>query len=323
MDLARGLAVLGMFTAHLGREHHWIFDGRPAALFALLAGVSLGFMASRPRGRIAARAGLLYVLGAGLMMLGTPVAVILPSYGVMFALALPFLRARPTALLASAAALLLVMPPMVAMCRVAAHGAPEPSYGLPLLTELAVGYYPALSWLAYLLIGLTVFRLGLADVRVQAGLVGGGVLLAAAGYGLGAGLARLLDPSAGSVAQALVSVAPHSDSGPELLGNAGVALAVLGLCLLATRLAPVRAVAWPVAAVGSMSLTVYSLHVVYIAALGSDAVWHPASNLNLWLLIAGSLLFATVWRLLLGKGPLERLLGWVTAPSSPVGRPSR
>src|SRR5699024_7469577 len=80
VDTARGLAVLGMFVAHLGMERHtgfftptgWFFlgDGRPSALFAMLAGIGLVFMTRRAqddparfayqRGRIIRRAVILY-----------------------------------------------------------------------------------------------------------------------------------------------------------------------------------------------------------------------------------------------------------------------
>src|SRR5699024_5423744 len=105
-----------MFVAHLGMQRHtglltptgWFFitDGRPSALFALLAGVGLAFMTRRARdsgdpaewrrqrSRIVKRSGVLYLLGWVLTLLLTPVAVILQSYAVMFLLMIPFLRLR-------------------------------------------------------------------------------------------------------------------------------------------------------------------------------------------------------------------------------------
>ena len=50
-----------------------------------------------------------------------------------------------------------------------------------------------------------------------------------------------------------------------MVGSTGFAIAVIGLCLLATG--PLRWVLFPVAAVGSMALTVYTLQVVAIAVL--------------------------------------------------------
>src|SRR5699024_5161437 len=64
----------------------------------------------------------------------------------------------------------------------------------------------------------------------------------------------------------------------------------------------------PVSAAGAMALTVYSLHIVYIRILGSQAVWNPVSNLPLIWLVLGTLAAATVWQLLRGQGPFERAL---------------
>ena len=48
IDVARGLAVLGMMTAHVGPDDPYGFselaDGRPASLFVVLAGLSLGLL---------------------------------------------------------------------------------------------------------------------------------------------------------------------------------------------------------------------------------------------------------------------------------------
>src|SRR4051812_47891443 len=112
IDVARGLAVLGMMTAHVGPDDHGpvppggfaqLADGRPAALFVLLAGLSLALLSGaadpvagtrlvQARVRILVRALLLFALGELLVVLGTPVVVILPTYGLLFALGCVVLR---------------------------------------------------------------------------------------------------------------------------------------------------------------------------------------------------------------------------------------
>src|SRR5690625_7143552 len=62
----------------------------------------------RQRIRIVKRSLVLYLLGWALTFVGTPVAVILPAYAVMFLLMLPFLKLRTPALLAWAAGILRV-----------------------------------------------------------------------------------------------------------------------------------------------------------------------------------------------------------------------
>lgn len=347
VDVARGLAVLGMFVAHLGLERStelfsttgwfWIADGRPSALFATLAGTGLAFMTAKAyasgdreqlgvqRVRLLKRAGILMVLGWALTVLMTPVAVILGAYAVLFVLAIPFLRMRPTALLGIAAGVALVMPSLVLVSRDALLGGASPaSYDvvggvaiqIPIVADLWAGYYPALSWLLYILVGLAVGRLPLRSLATQAGLLVVGVAVAAAGYLPG----LALEQRTSGLAQDLVTIEPHADTTFEMVGNVGVAVAVLGLCLLlTTAVRPLRILLYPLSAIGAMSLTVYSAHIVYIRVLGNDAVWNPTSNAPLIGLCLVALLFATVWQLTLGQGPLERLLQRMTRP--PSGQP--
>ncbi|PWD49382.1 hypothetical protein C8046_00230 [Serinibacter arcticus] len=339
VDVARSVAILGMLVAHLGTGHDnrgggwgeqwmWIFDGRSSALFATLAGVGIALMTRstahddrlgwrRVRTKIAVRAVILFGVGFGLQLLGTPVVVILTSYAVMFLMALPVLRLRSGWLL-GLAGVAVVLGPVVALgLRQSLTGTVQPSVVFlwegPLIGELVLGYYPVVVWIAYLLVGIVVGRGALASRRYAAALLGGGALVAAAAYGVGASLSSGTGSSTGPFdvlfwPDALLSVEPHANSGFDVVGNLGVAVAVLGLCLLATSGRVGELALWPLAATGSMSLTIYSAQLVVIAVLGSDAVYYPASNGPLLALALGSIAFACLWRATLGQGPLERLL---------------
>lgn len=343
MDTARGLAILGMFVAHLGMQRHtglltptgWFFvtDGRPSALFALLAGVGLAFMTrralasgdevewQRQRIRIVKRSLVLYLLGWALTFVGTPVAVILPAYAVMFLLMLPFLKLRTPALLAWAAGILLVAQlPVLAVRQ--EIGEASPWRVVPGVGELLTGYYPAISWIAYLLVGLAVGRTALRSVRTQLVLLGAGVAAAVVGYGAGALLTRALRPTPDSFGELLVSTQPHTDSAVEMVGNTGVAVAVIALCLLVTRVPVPRVLLTPVSASGAMSLTVYSLHIVYIRFLGDDAVWYPTSNWPLIALVLATFVLATAWQLLWGQGPFERAMHALIRSRPPTAQPT-
>ncbi|WP_343243950.1 heparan-alpha-glucosaminide N-acetyltransferase domain-containing protein [Streptomyces sp. SID13726] len=128
VDLARGLAVLGMYAAHLGPDPAQggitghlmeLTHGRASAPFAFLAGFSIMPITGRrvPKtgraGRQAVakvvRALVLLVLGTLITLTGTPVEVILAFYGLYFLLVLPLHRlgARPLAAIAAAGALVL------------------------------------------------------------------------------------------------------------------------------------------------------------------------------------------------------------------------
>ena len=340
VDLARGLAIMGMFVAHLGanapdgaHDPAWfvLADGRSAALFALLAGVSLALSSGRERlptglGLLHARmttlvrAGLLLLLGWVLVALGTPVAVILPAYAVLFLLALPFMGVRRRWLLLAAGVAAVVSPTLVALVAVP-DGGPSLAARLSGLAdpvhlpgdELVTGYYPALVYLAYVLLGLAVGRSDLTRARTQIRLVAVGVGLAALGWGVSRLALDAVGPDASPLTLHLLSGAAHEDTTLEVVGNCGTALAVIGVFLLLTRPTPAGraagAVLSPLAAAGAMSLTVYTAQIVAIFVLGNQVVWAPTSNAVLVWFVVLALGGAWLWRRLVGRGPLEQGLG--------------
>ncbi|HWS58345.1 MAG TPA: heparan-alpha-glucosaminide N-acetyltransferase domain-containing protein [Actinotalea sp.] len=318
VDVARGLAVLGMVTAHVGpgTPHFWtatgwlqVADGRSAATFAVLAGLSTALLSGGrrppaslrgPRVRIAVRAALLGVLGVALQALGTPVAVILPGYALMLLTLLPVLGLRARALLTLAGVALLLGPPLVLSV-----SGPAPAGSPGLAPGLLVGpYYPAVVWIAYLLVGLAVGRLDLRSSGVRVRLASLGALATAAGYGAGALALRVL-PRDDTWWRSLLAGHPHANTAPEVVGNLGVVLLVLvGSLVLADRFP--RAVA-PLAATGQLALTAYCAHIVVIAVLGPGVVYSPTalSWLTFLVVIVGG---CTAWRARYGRGPLERAL---------------
>ncbi|WP_407317178.1 heparan-alpha-glucosaminide N-acetyltransferase domain-containing protein [Isoptericola halotolerans] len=335
VDVARGLAVLGMFAAHVGVAEGstaWlaIADGRSSVLFALVAGVSLGIVTggARPlagdalvhaRARLLVRAVLLLALVALLDLLGTRVLLILGFYAGYFVLALPFLRWGPRRLALAAAVVAVAGPPL-------AYRGPEllvdcglrtPRDGSGAVTDfLLTGHYPAVVWMAYVLAGMAIGRSDLGSARVRGWLVRGGLAATAVGYLASAWLMDRFTPE--SAAWYLSQAGPHHDTFFEVLGSGGFAAAVLGGCLYARRVG-----AWalaPLAAVGSMALTVYSLQIV--------AIWWwdlvgSTTNGPLLLLVLVTLVAATAWRAVLGRGPLERVLSAVARRAAPPPRTDR
>lgn len=137
VDLARGLAVFGMYAAHVGPDPGVggvtgfameLTHGRASALFAFLAGFSIVLITGRrdpatglriPRAgrdgrqavaRVLIRAAVLLLLGTVLTATGTPVEVILAYYGLYFVLVLPLYRLRAAHLAAVAAGAALLLP---------------------------------------------------------------------------------------------------------------------------------------------------------------------------------------------------------------------
>ena len=328
VDLARGLAVIGMLAAHLlwieefdfADAATWVavVEGRSSILFATLAGVSIGLVtggrAPLPapalriaRGRLAVRAGALWLIGVWLIATGVPVYVILPAYAVLFLLALPFLRLGARSLFLIAAAAALVMP----FVQVLLDELPVwDTTGGQLLSVATGWHYPFPVWIAFVLGGLGVARAGITSLRVQLGILSAGTALALLGYGLDG-------VSGGDAASGVVSYAaavwtadPHSSGVLEVIGSGGFALAVIGACLLACRTFATWVVL-PLRAVGAMPLTAYTAQLV-VWAIAAAAVLGDTGNLSgfrdlqpFWPMTVTIVLACTAWALLVGRGPLE------------------
>lgn len=324
----------------------WLAGGRASALFAVLAGVSLALVTGRRtppsgttllRARAAVAVRAVLVAGIGLLLGGleTGIAVILTYYGVLFLLGLPFLglRARPLLVLAVCWA---VAAPLVSQ-RVRPE-LPFRQFESPQLDQLRdpgqlasellfTGYYPAFAWLAYLLLGLGLGRIDLTRTVNQArvavtGLVvavgatvASGVLARAAGF-TDEQLERYATGKYGQTPTDrwdwLLLASPHSTTPFDLLQTGGSAALVLGTCLLAVgRLSALAPVGERVLAVvfgaGTMTLTLYTLHVV----MRTEEVWPPErADTYVWHVLV-VLWIGSIYVALGRRGPLERIVGYL------------
>ncbi|WP_291383373.1 heparan-alpha-glucosaminide N-acetyltransferase domain-containing protein [Demequina sp.] len=314
LDLARAAAIIGMLAAHVGDSGLrgddaagwgwlWVADGRPSAVFAVLAGTTISIMSASDRVgsehtavRVATRAVILVAVGLVLNALGTPVAVILGNLGVMFLLVIPAIRWTPRALAVAGSGVL--VGGAVAFRFV--EGAWD---GIPVAEAVTHYYYPAMAWTGYVLVGMAVGKLRLREPAVASALVWTGALGTAVTYGV-AILVGAAAPWQTATGPWWASLTAHSTSPFEMVGNTFVALLVIGVCLWIARPTPVFL---PALAFGSMSLSVYSAQIVVIAIAGDQIVWHP-SNVAFAVLTLALMAAATVWRVFLGAGPLERAL---------------
>jgi len=347
VDAARAVALVGMFAVHLlplrddaGAETFTgaLASGRASALFAVLAGVGVALAtgaATPPDGRRAhcahgaallVRGLLVGLVGLVLVEFGPPVAVILAYYGLLFAVAIPFLRLRAGPLAALAVVCGLLTPVLSHLLRADLPGGPGEQPGLDaiadpagLLTTLTLtGYYPVLTWTTYLFAGMAVGRLDLRRTRTAALLLAGGAALAAGASAvsaalLGAGGAAALgselgDRRAGTVPTEswwwLAVQAPHTGTTPDLAHTTGTALAVLGAALLVARFVP--ALARPAATVGAVPLTLYSGHAVVLALLAPIPAADRAATMIV--LVAVSVAVGVALHLAGRRGPLEAVV---------------
>ena len=338
LDLARFAALIGMMCAHtwvLGEGDSApllasMVSGKAAALFAVLAGVGIALTSRHAAARGDYRAARLNLLGRGaaLIVLGltlgliSPLAlVILAYYGVMFWLALPALRWSPRALLIAAGAWAVVWPIAAHWLRLALGGETFPASPtwfslaepLPLLRDLLLdGGYPAIAWVAYLLLGLGLGKLLIAAradadpagavrrLGVRAAIGGAAATLVAFGIAKLLAVAVAAQPLAAALgttpAEALrrldegdllgsgtespwllLTTAGHSGTPVDLWITGGIAAAIIGIGLLAGPLLGERArrILAPALGAGSAPLTVYAVHLVALAPAGFAMLFVP------------------------------------------------
>ncbi len=356
IDVARGIALITMAATHMLPVHDpdghltlsgFLFGGRASALFALLAGVSLAIVTggatpksgrdmTRARAVIAVRALVIGLIGLLLAMTDTIVAVILAYYAVYFLIALPFLRLRASTLMSLAVLWGVVSPQISFWLRGMLPDPPRGQVDLVMIFTdpgsalnalLFTGYYPAFTWLTFILTGLAVGRMDLRAKGTAIALAIGGAVVAVVAWVASGALLELLGVSTvwptdngpavfrgweinnigwyGTTPADdptwLFVAGPHSGTSFDLIGVTGSALAVLGICLLAMRADILRKLSFPVAAAGAMTLTLYSIHVLVLSFdvgdLGSKTYYltHVVIGLSI----------APIWLSFFAKGPLE------------------
>jgi uncharacterized membrane protein YeiB len=369
VDLARALAVFGMYVVHIGPPLsatdgvaswvRYLADGHSSVLFATLAGFSLMLIAGRrepktglagrqAKARIAIRAVILLALGTAMAMAYGGV-IILNFYGVFFLLALPLVRLRARTLAITAAVLALVTPQLALALNSLLTESLQQSInvydplhrlsGVGVLDLLLTGFYPALTWMSFVIAGMALGRLDLSSGTVQRRLAALGAALTVTAYGMSlllAGKDALRSTaedgssSSGSVsipldsgsfpdmpASSLLTAGPHSGTTFDIIGSVGVAiLVIVGATVAMDRLPRLRHLAKPVIAVGTMSLTAYVGHFVAQSVLsvpggtGTQQSWMP-----LLMFIGGAIAFASIWSRFFRRGPLEYLLNASTKPA--------
>ncbi|MEU6916557.1 DUF418 domain-containing protein [Streptomyces olindensis] len=379
VDLARALAVFGMYVVHIGPPLsatsgvgswiRYISDGHSSVLFATLAGFSLMLLAGRrepktglagrqAKARIAIRAVVLLALGT-VMAMEYGGVIILGFYGVYFLLALPLVRLRARTLAITAAAFALVTPQLAFVLTSLLTDSIQQSINaydpLRRLSEVGVldllltGFYPALTWMSFVIAGMALGRLDLSSGTVRRRLAALGATLTVAAYGMslllaGKGALRSMaedgsssggsgslpldsgsvPPDGGSFpdmpASSLLTAGPHSGTTFDIIGSVGVAiLVIVGATVAMDRLPRLRRLAKPVIAVGTMSLTAYVGHFVAQSALSIPAGTSTQQSwVPLLLFVLGATVFAAIWSRFFRRGPLEYLLNAATKPAKHI-----
>lgn len=383
VDLARFAAIMGMMAAHLyaifssDRGHDVdraiastvdaTVSSTAATSFAVLGGVSLVLLSRSMRDRhparvllsILIRGALISLIGFALDLLPGFIAVVLTAYGVSMIIAALALFMPSRVIAALAIFLWLFGAALNAQVRAAP---PTPTHGIHAMLDglgelLLTGHYPAITWVAYMLVGILIARALLGAPSIDAlrslclHLAGWGLAIYAAitvaGRIIGADLTALgLPPFEDIILHSgggapitsdlwmLFFPTPHSGSPADMLRTVAGACFLIGLLVLlvdARRSEPSPATAAiidVVRAAGAAPLTIYTAHVLVTAGL--TAQLQTPGPLPFWLtngtptFIAQLLCMLVVGfalSMLHVRGPLEALLARLSGSGS--GGPAR
>ncbi|EKA59833.1 hypothetical protein B277_16084 [Janibacter hoylei PVAS-1] len=320
MDLARGLAGVGMILSHVSiwaRDapvHSGAvgvllgqFTNMAAPTFALLMGVSVGLVSQRPgavSGQLVRRdwvRGVIYiVLGLLLARLHTPIAIVLHFLGATLVFGTVLARLSTRWLLPLTVVLAAVGPWVNARARAA------------LSSDLGWLHDYPLTWLtlspSYQV--TTILPIFCAGVLVSRWRLSARSLLVLAGVGAVAYAGFLLLHVTGMGQQ-------HPGTYYDFLGNIGRSfIGTAVVVIVGDRLhGTARRLVRPLTAMGAMSLSAYVLQVLLFVALlrVADSLWLVT---HWWVTFVGVPLCvmaaAWAWQTQWGRGPLERGLRLLT-----------
>lgn len=271
VDVARSIAIFGMFTAHLGGRsfENGKFDpsilgfseGRSAALFMILAGVGTALLAKldqhdysqglprmlRAFPFFGIRAAYLWGISLVLIKTSFPVYVILGTYALVFLTAPIYIHLfKPWMSFAAAGVLAVVGWELIRLLPLEGDLIYAMMGGMPMTTAfsntLVGGAYPLLVYSAYFLVGFGCAQLNLGKLRTRVGMVIGG----ATGFGAALIAERIVEnyplnmeeaamtgvPVKNVTINQFLSFEPHSHSLTEIVGNIGFGVLLIGGLLL-------------------------------------------------------------------------------------------
>ena len=215
LDVARALAILGMIYAHLVYPptfdlldpSSWggIVNGYSAALFALLAGVSIAIITGgtnppQPedmptvRLKLFTRGAIIFTIGLVLEILNTPVVVILTVWGLLYAAIVPFVRLSRTALAIWALAFGIIGPVIAQLIQLLFLGPTGSGLQITIFN-----IYPAHIWLSLMLAGMVIGRSDLRDIKVKGIITGVGAAIIAISLAVSFGISALANSESFSV----------------------------------------------------------------------------------------------------------------------------
>lgn len=339
IDVLRGVAILGMIWAHskglapelLPKQFMGLLtqlSGAATPLFMLVAGTTIAILTQREMSDSERRRFRLeyFLRGVGLILLGLAllpwggrVDVVLPYLGMTFVFATPFLFLGSKYLLGVSSVVFIASPILANSLRNALMNWPEllywqvNSHPFAFASEwIFTGRAYHATWLLpFVLLGIVLGRLLCAGNFPTLTILLAGLFVTGSVY--------------------LLFVHPQNSSGiylrgsyPEMTYDLGRALVVYsaGVALFAVPWSMFRRVVMvacaPITLSGRVPLTVYVFHVLLLFMIENYGFMTvvPAVFWPLIILVV-CLSCASLWGIMLGVGPIERLLGVMSLRHSP------
>ena len=295
LDIARSLAIIGMIIIHMASllwSTKVMLSGLPSSLFAIIAGATMMIIgrnySTNTFLRLVARGALIILIGLALLPVGGEIQVVLIVMGLVMIL-------------------VSWMPALGTWWRlalfIAATIAATVAYAPVALPQV----YPLLAWIAYFIGGMLLFDVYLrgrlqrdsasktsTNTRLSWIVTGISVVIATIG------MYYRFDPNIPS----WLSFTGHTGVFGEIILSVAVAAVVIHLCLIVGDHS--RIVAYPFAAMGTMSLTIYILHILTAFYWQQNIALH--STLSATGFIVFFLVAASLWKKFVGQGPAEKLV---------------
>lgn len=333
LDLARYLAFVGMvivnFKIAMGAEGGEGFlslmtaalEGRAAATFVVLAGIGLGLAGLKRLDQTISvtikRA--LFLLAIGLLNMTIFSADILHYYAFYFLFGVLLLPLRNRTLFGVLVGLNIAFAIMILTLNYSAGWNWEDYTYAGFWTPAGFlrnlffnGWHPVIPWLGFLLFGIILSRISLADRATQWKLIFGGVIAFATAEGLSAILSAMLIPIAPELAE-LATTKPIPPMPLYTLAGLGASSVLVGVCLLVSDRLKAMGVLRLLVPAGRQTLTLYIAHILIgmgsleaLNLLGGQtveiAVWASA------IFCLAATIYAFIWARWFNRGPAEALM---------------
>lgn len=170
------------------------------------------------------------------------------------------------------------------------------------------GWHPVFPWVSFVLIGIIISRFDLSKRTMQWGLLLGGISVVI----LIELFVGLITPQSGEFAE-IITTSPLPPMPFYIIAGTGVAMAVIGGCLLiepAMRKAGILNVIIPA---GRQTLTLYIAHILIgmwileaMGMMGNQTI--DMAVAASFIFCAASVLYAYLWRYAFKRGPIEALM---------------